>query len=67
MNHEMLPLYRSKFGPPMIRFRNCSVANSAGSALGLEQLTKLWSQYGSGWLYFKKGDGKSGNQLLLKI
>ena len=37
----------------MFQFRNCSVAISPGSAPGLEQLMKLWSQYGLGPLYQK--------------
>ena len=35
------------------QFINCSVVSSAGSALGLEHLTKLRFQYGLGWLYQK--------------
>ena len=37
----------------MFQFRNCSVTISPGSAQGLEQLMKLWSQYGLGSLYQK--------------
>ena len=37
----------------MFQFINCSVAISPGSAPGLEQLMKLWSQYGLGSLYQK--------------
>ena len=37
----------------MFQFINCSVAISPGSAPGLEQLMKLWSQYSLGSLYQK--------------